>query len=192
MSKILPPKASVQHEPQTSDQLLSSLADGMRKMGIKLEDAPDHPGGMRLCVNPFDNVLVGSQALLRYLGIASITTLYEWVELYGLPAIKRPDGMWMSTMTAIDTWVFLGAQIDLANRPHSRGNSHRHDEAAELIEARFGPDARQTQMAQQRSREAQANGGVGKKGAKSNWTEHPHEGDTTRRAKQERRKHGQE
>lgn len=75
----------------------------------------------RLVVDPMENILIGSDIIMRYLKIKSMATLYEYVETYGLPAIKRPDGMWLSSITAIDTWLFLAAEADHENRPHSRG-----------------------------------------------------------------------
>lgn len=53
--------------------------------------------------------------------------MIEWVEIYGLPAIKRPDGQWMTTMTAIDEWIFMAAEADYLNRPYSRGDNKRAD-----------------------------------------------------------------
>lgn len=67
------------------------------------------PSALRIA--PEDNVLIGAQCILRYLGISSITTLYDWIEDGALPCIKRPDGKWMTTMTAIDTWIFQAAGL---------------------------------------------------------------------------------
>lgn len=64
-----------------------------------------------LRIAPEDNVLIGAQRILRYLGISSITTLYDWIEDGALPCIKRPDGKWMTTMTAIDTWIFQASGL---------------------------------------------------------------------------------
>lgn len=58
---------------------------------------------------------------MRYLGIHHILTLYKWVDEFGLPAIKRPDGVWMSTATAIDTWIFMCAELDYKHRAYARG-----------------------------------------------------------------------
>ena len=85
------------------------------------------PSGPKVTVDPDENILVGSQAILRYMGLSSIVTLYQYVEQYGFPAIKRPDGMWMSSITAIDQWIFMAAEEDLKNRPHSRGSNTRSD-----------------------------------------------------------------
>ena len=65
----------------------------------------------RLKVDPSDNIIVGAQDICNYLGISSIVTMWRWVEFYGLPCIKRPDGVWMTSMTAIDEWIFLAADI---------------------------------------------------------------------------------
>ena len=87
-------------------------------------------------IAPEDNTLVGFHTISRYLCIKSWATLYQWVELYGFPAIKRPDGQWMTTMTAIDQWIFLASEVDNENRAHSRGYSKRHDIALRRLESR--------------------------------------------------------
>lgn len=76
--------------------------------------------GNRVTISPEDNVIIGAKPILRYLGFTSVFTLYRWVDDYGFPAIKRPDGKWMTTITAIDEWIFLGAAQDAANRPEGR------------------------------------------------------------------------
>lgn len=75
----------------------------------------------KLRVDPQDNIIVGAQNICSYLGLASIATLWRWVELYAFPAIKRPDGVWMTSMTAIDQWIFLAAEIVNENTEVSRG-----------------------------------------------------------------------
>ena len=89
-----------------------------------------------LQVSPEANVLVGWPAISKYLGIRSWATFYQWVEVYGFPAIKRPDGMWMTTMTAIDQWIFLAAEADNDVRPHSRGAGKRVDVALRRLTER--------------------------------------------------------
>lgn len=79
-----------------------------------------------------DNVLLGSAAICRYLGIGSFTTMIVWNEQYGLPVAKRPDGMWMTTVSAIDSWLFLAASAESENRAYSRGSNLRADKALEL------------------------------------------------------------
>lgn len=112
-------------------------------------------------IRPSDNVIIGLRPLMQYLHIRSPATLYQWVELYGLPAIKRPDGQWISTMTSIDQWIFLAAQADAINRPHSRGYAARHDIAKARLERRVGERA----LRIARGEEAPA-----KNGPKPNWS----------------------
>src|SRR3990167_11121965 len=103
----------------------------------------------RLVVDPMENVLVGSGNILRYLGIDSIVTLYTWVELYGCPCIKRPDGRWMTTMTAIDQWIWLGAEADLINRikeGKSRGSALSREAAVKRARHIFGEDSPQAEL----------------------------------------------
>lgn len=89
---------------------------------------PDQPVKRNaLFIDPMTNVIIGSQLIRQYLGIRSMATLIEWVEIYNLPAIKRPDGQWMTTMSAIDEWIFMAAEADYLNRPYSRGDNKRAD-----------------------------------------------------------------
>lgn len=96
--------------------------------------APD--GTPRLLIDPMKNVLIGSQLIRMYMGISSITTMIEWIEVYGMPAIKRPDGQWMSTISAIDQWIFMAAEADYENRPYSRGDNKRVDLALKKAQNR--------------------------------------------------------
>lgn len=90
----------------------------------------------RLLIDPMTNVLIGSQLIRMYLGIRSIATMIEWVEVYGLPCIKRPDGQWMTTMSAIDQWIFMAGEADYLNRPYSRGDNKRADLALQKAQRR--------------------------------------------------------
>lgn len=105
---------------------------------------------MRNYVAPEDNVLIGSAAILRYIQVRSIVTLYQWVEKYGFPAVKRPDGRWMTTITAIDSWLFMGAEADFNARKKSRGSNVRADIALKQAIEQFGPDSLQAQNARDR------------------------------------------
>lgn len=88
----------------------------------------------KLRVDPDDNILVGAESICRYLGIASVTTLWRWVEMYAFPAIKRPDGLWMSSMTAIDQWIFLAAEVTNDKLEHTRGLNTTAKLAAERLQ----------------------------------------------------------
>lgn len=79
-------------------------------------------GGTMVTINPSENVLIGANAICDYVGIRP-SSLHNWVDGYGFPAIKRPDGKWMSTVTAIDQWLFLAAEIESRNRRED--NPHR-------------------------------------------------------------------
>ncbi len=67
------------------------------------------PVMLRITIDPKDNVLVGAAEIMRYLHINGFVTLYRWIEEAGLPCVKRLDGKWMTTMTAIDQWLCLCA-----------------------------------------------------------------------------------
>lgn len=90
----------------------------------------------KLTASREDNILVGSTIICRYLGITSVTTMVMWHELFGLPVLKRPDGMWMSSMTAIDEWIWLASSAEAENRAYSRGTNVSAEKALELAQAR--------------------------------------------------------
>lgn len=77
----------------------------------ELRDGQPRPLYDRIYIDPEQNVIIGSRNIARYLGVTSLNTIWSWTELYGLPIIKRPDGLWMTTMTAIDQWIFIAASI---------------------------------------------------------------------------------
>ena len=76
-----------------------------------------------LRVDPKDNVLLGIDRIMGYLGVRSAVTLYKWIDLYGLPVIKRPDGWLMTTTTAIDPWIFIASEIEAEVRPRKTLNA---------------------------------------------------------------------
>ncbi len=88
----------------------------------------------QLWVKPEDNVLIGWWNICNYLGIKDRKTLGRWVDQYALPAVKRPDGVWITTMTAIDQWIMLAAI-----RTRELKNAER--EATNLGRERAEPDA---------------------------------------------------
>ena len=90
-----------------------------------------------LRVDPAENIIVGSESICRYIGVASPGTLWRWVETYGFPAIKRPDGLWMSSMTAIDQWIFLAAEVTNDNLEMSRGACVRVEKQIERLQRRL-------------------------------------------------------
>lgn len=84
---------------------------GARSLAIKrllrLIDRPKHT------IHPDDNVLIGAKVILEYMDMKNLGVLYFWVENFAFPAIKRPDnGMWTSSITAIDHWLFMMAAAE--------------------------------------------------------------------------------
>ena len=74
--------------------------------------ARSHLGSLpMLAIRPEDNLLIGAKAIMEYLGIRDIVSLERWTDEYALPVIKRPDGMWMTTLTSIDQWILLAAKV---------------------------------------------------------------------------------
>lgn len=82
-----------------------------RKPHGELRDGKPRPLYERINIDPAQNVILGSRNIARYLGVSSLNTIFEWMELYAFPVIKRPDGLYMTTMTAIDQWIFIAADI---------------------------------------------------------------------------------
>lgn len=105
--------------------------------------SPD--GEKRLLIDPMENVLIGSILIRKYLGISSVVTMYMWHEQYGLPIMKRPDGQWMTTVTAIDEWIFLASEFERTKRPFSRGDNRRADLALEKAQRRVDRLAKERQ-----------------------------------------------
>jgi hypothetical protein len=68
----------------------------------------------RLRVDREQNVIIGAKAICQYIGLKSYPALYHWIDRHAFPAVMRPDGMWMTTMTAIDEWIFLCLLSDKA------------------------------------------------------------------------------
>lgn len=93
-------------------------------------------GKPRLLIDPLENIIVGGNLICQYLGIGSFTTLITWHELYGLPIMKRPDGLWMTSMTDIDHWIWMASTAEAENRGYSRGSNTRFDIALENAKKR--------------------------------------------------------
>ncbi len=82
------------------------------------------------------NVLVGATSICRYMKISAIKTLQRWVDGYGFPAIKTPDGKWLTTTSAIDEWIWLAAEVEAKNKLNAKtkqviatisGQGHEHN-----------------------------------------------------------------
>lgn len=108
---------------------LNSWIDSRRAKG--------HDGSPILYVNPADNWLVGSAAICRYLRIKDSRTLANWVELYGLPAIKLPVGAWVCSMTAIDQWLFISSEMDTRRREKIGATHHQRRRQRERRDRRI-------------------------------------------------------
>jgi hypothetical protein len=112
---------------------------------IKSRRAAGHDEFPFLRVSPEDNVLLGLQRIMSYLGMRSPVTLYKWIDLYGLPVVKRPDGFLMTTMTAIDQWVFIASEIEAEVRPRKSLNE-RLTRARNRLNRQFEERNAQTSM----------------------------------------------
>ena len=74
---------------------------------------------MRNRIEPTDNLLLGANAIIKYLGLKSYAALTNWIDNYALPVVKRPDDQLMTTVTAIDQWIFLSAELRAEKRQHT-------------------------------------------------------------------------
>ena len=90
----------------------------MAKMVAKhAQDGVDTSFAFILRVDPDDNILVGAERICRYIGVTSMSTLMTWIEKYSFPAMRRPiDGRWISSMTAIDQWIFIASEVAADSR----------------------------------------------------------------------------
>lgn len=117
-----------------------------------------------LRVAPEDNVLLGIDRICGYLGIRSHVTMYKWIELHGLPVVRRPDGWYMTTMTAIDQWLFLVSEVENENRPWSRGTNARLELARKRLDNSIA-------LATKRREAQEQNGGIMDSGTGQSETE---------------------
>lgn len=62
------------------------------------------PNGIR--INPESNIIVGAAKICKYIHV-SMPTLMRWINDHGFPAMQRPDGLWMSSVTSIDQWIWM-------------------------------------------------------------------------------------
>lgn len=67
--------------------------------------------------------------------------MWRWIELYRLPVVKRPDGIYMSTMTAIDEWIFLAADVQQDKMEASRNANVDAQRAIERLQRQIAADA---------------------------------------------------
>jgi hypothetical protein len=81
-------------------------------------------------VVPKDNVLVGEIAIMEYLQIRERRVLERWVDEFALPMIKRPDGIWMTSITAIDQWILMAAKVAYGNKKAEGKTTAQRREAA--------------------------------------------------------------
>jgi hypothetical protein len=74
-----------------------------------------------LRVHRDQNVIIGLKNICRYVGVRASSTIVRWVDLVAFPAVVRPDGIWMTTMTAVDEWIFLCLLSDKAIEDRKKG-----------------------------------------------------------------------
>lgn len=67
--------------------------------------------GTDLIVDPDRNILIGRQAIMRYLGLRSPRALKILETQHGLPIMLRLDGRTMTSATMIDDWMKLQVEI---------------------------------------------------------------------------------
>ena len=69
-------------------------------------------GGLK--IHRDQNVIIGAKNICAYIGLKSLVAMHRWVDKHAFPAVMRPDGMWMTTMTAVDEWLWLCLESKMA------------------------------------------------------------------------------
>lgn len=72
------------------------------------------------------NVLSGSEAVSKYMG-RRWETIVSWIEQYGFPMAKLPNGTWTTTRSLIDDWIRRRAAYQTACRIIDRGGDVSED-----------------------------------------------------------------
>lgn len=144
----LPPSARANQPRELENDLLNPFSDPNNSLPLASSDPtiedvysaaqPGQAEGFprRLLIDPLQNVLIGSQTIRKYLKIKSIITLYEWHEVYKLPIMKLANGQWMTTISAIDEWIWMASELERTNRPYSRGDNKRAELALKKAQRR--------------------------------------------------------
>jgi thiazole synthase ThiGH ThiG subunit len=88
------------------------------------------------------NVIIGTHNICNYIGLKSQEALRTWVDKYAFPAVMRPDGLWMTTMTAVDEWIFLCL---LGDKAIAQRSQHSPNAQAMKVGVHTGRIAPQTQ-----------------------------------------------
>lgn len=73
------------------------------------------PNGIK--VSTESNIIVGGNKIAKYIHV-SLPTLMRWITDHGFPAIQRPDGLWISSVTSIDQWIWMTLLSQEAARAH--------------------------------------------------------------------------
>ncbi|MGE5513716.1 MAG: hypothetical protein ACM31O_21010 [Bacteroidota bacterium] len=68
-----------------------------------------------------DNLIVGGRSILRYVKRINNQMLQEWIEEYGFPVTRLPNDTLVTTMRAIDDWIFLVAEASAGKHEARRG-----------------------------------------------------------------------
>jgi hypothetical protein len=81
-----------------------------------------------VAIRPQDNILLGHETIMAYLGLRSRASLERYIDEFGLPVIRRPsDGRLMSSVTSIDQWIIAAAKISHANRHQENKTTYQRD-----------------------------------------------------------------
>jgi len=56
-------------------------------------------------------ILDGIAAIAMYIG-KSYSTTARWIKFFDLPAMKQPNGRWMSSKQAITAWIIAGGNAE--------------------------------------------------------------------------------
>ena len=91
------------------------------------QSKPEAYGTTLLSIRPNDNLLVGSAEICSYLRISHYICR-KWMENFNLPIMRRPDGVWMTTISSLDQWVWLACFAENEARLEAKKNADKNPE----------------------------------------------------------------
>jgi len=68
----------------------------------------------RLKNRPNSYLVFGARPISELLGV-SVSTMYKWYYLHGLPIAKTPSGKWVCSKGIIDAWIIARNKIQKEN-----------------------------------------------------------------------------
>lgn len=69
-----------------------------------------------------DRILQGLEEIAAYLRI-SLSSVRRYVHRWGLPAMQRPDGQYMTSVALLDAWILTVSQVQREERDRIRNQA---------------------------------------------------------------------